>query len=111
MDYNLAMLRAVEELRGELHTYQTRMSEVIASLEASLRSEILGADSREDRIERDVLALFATSSALKTRLDELAASLAADGGTIPDDEQADSSTPGARANVAHFPQLQSDRHQ
>jgi len=71
IDHNIAMLRAVDELRAELHAHQLRMSEVVASMEASLRSEILGSETREDRHEREIISLVAATAAMQARLDEI----------------------------------------
>lgn len=75
IDHNLAVVEAIRELRTDLVIYQHRMSEIIASLEASLRSEILGADTREDRHEREIIRLAATTAALRVQLEELSSSI------------------------------------
>lgn len=109
-DYNLAMLKAVNQLSGEvgalreqigalreqMTSHRHQVSHVLAGVEASLRAEILGADRRGDQAEADLMRLTAAVAALQVRLEATAAavdSLAADADT--DDVAEVRSLPGS----------------
>lgn len=115
MDYNLAVLRAIEELRADLDAHrefvlahQHRVAEVMASMEASLRSEILGTDRREDRLERDVVILQSMTAALSFRLDELSSIAASEARPSFTDDHPVSSDNEVHSTVARLRHAQSE---
>lgn len=86
IDHNLATVRALREisahladlsaqvtgLEAQMTLHRHHVSQVLAGIEASLRSEVLGADRRGDDLETDVVRLSATVAALRAQVDALA---------------------------------------
>jgi hypothetical protein len=96
----------VSALRDQITSHRHHVATVLAGVEASLRSEILGSDRRGELVEADLMRLSVATAALQERLDALVVNLATaadDAGASDTDATGSASTDPVIAEVRRLP--------